>query len=314
MKVILIEIVIVAVVWLVLRLLRGKITFFRGGYAVRKDSYMQDEKKRMLVEDTHFFRGKERESRSVRMDGTGIVQSRIPLDKNNKALMAYSYCAPMLSMVKGLGNSIRRALVLGGAGCTVPLYIAQNYEGAKVDVVEINAESIRIAKEYFVKEYAGENGPIQFIQEDAKDAVKKLEPGYQFIFCDLFIGGQPVALVYDDVFMKDLSRLAGENGMLVVNGGSLPMVGVRVVLAAMVEAFSNAWAMLLGNEGFVLVASNRGMPAMDNLVQNAQGVIGVYPSQLTLESLAEVAAERERMAREGVTPPRPAEGDAYEEA
>lgn len=284
MKVILIEAAVIVGVALVLYLIRNKIRFFRGGYVIRRDSYMQDDKMKLVIEDTCFFKGKERNCRSLRVDGSNLVYSRIPLDKNNKVLMVYSYCAPLLAMVKGGGVSLKRTLVLGGGGSAVPLYIAQSYDKAKVDVVEISGESIRISKEHFVKDYAGEGGPINMILADAQNAVKTLEAPYQFIFCDLYIGGQPADAIYNVDFMNDLSRLAGENGMLVINGGSLNMLGVRIMLTSMLSAFKNAWVMLLG-EGFVLAASNKDMPAMDNLLLNNEGVISLYPNQLVEEDI-----------------------------
>ena len=290
MKVILVEILIVVVVAVVLYAIRNKIRFFRGGYVVRKDSYMQDDKMKILVEDTHLWSGKAKGNRSIRVDGTNLIYSRIPLDKAENALLVYGYCAPFLSMQNGTGASIKRALVLGGGGGAVPLYILQNYENAKVDVVEINADSIRMCEKYFLQDYVGENARANMILDDAKNAVKTLEPTYQFIFCDLYIGGQPVDAVYDPAFMKEVSRLAGSNGMLAINGGSLSFPGMRVVLACLLSTFKNAWA-FLGNEGFVLLASNRDMPAVDNMLMQANGVVLLHPNMLQDDVLKAIGDE-----------------------
>lgn len=281
LKVILIELIILAAVFVLFRLLRSRIVFFRGGYTLRKDSYMQDEKMKILVEDTHFRRGAERNSRSLRVDGTNLIYSRVPLDKENKALMVYSYCAPLLAMLKGVGTGVGRCLVLGGAGGAVPLYILQNYDKAAVDTVEINAESIRICEQYFLADFSGEGGRSRMIHDDAKNAVQTLEAPYQFIFCDLFVGGQPAEVVYDARFMREISRLSGENGLLVINGSGFSLQGARVSLKILRESFAYAWVMLI-SDGFVLMACNRAMPALDNLLRNG-GVIPLYPSMMELE-------------------------------
>lgn len=283
MKVILIELIIAAAVFIILRLLRHKIVFFRGGYTIRKDSYMQDEKMKILVEDTHFRRGAERNCRSLRVDGTNLIYSRIPLDKENKVLMVYSYCAPLLAMLKGVGTGVHRCLVLGGAGGAVPLYILQNYDKSTVDTVEINAESIRTCEQYFLSDYSGADGRSHMIHDDAKSAVKALEASYQFIFCDLFVGGQPAEVVYDARFMRDISRLSGDNGLLVINGSGFSLQGARVMLKTLREAFAHAWVMLI-SDGFVLMACNHAMPALDNLLFNG-GVIPLYPSMMELEDV-----------------------------
>lgn len=282
MMVILIEIAVVAVVAIVLYAIRNKIRFFRGGYVVRKDSYMQDERMKLVVEDIHFRRGAERNSRSIRVDGSNLVYSRIPLDKENKVLLVYSYCAPLLAMLKGTGTGIDRALVLGGAGGAVPLYILQNYETARVDTVEISAESIRICEKYFLQDFSGQGGRSHMVHDDAKNAVKTLTPPYQFIFCDLFIGGQPADVVYDEAFMRDVSRLSGENGLLVINGSGFSFEGVRMMVKVLQGAFSHVWAMML-SDGFVLMARNQAMPALENLMRHGQGVIPIYPSMVEIE-------------------------------
>lgn len=308
MRVLLIEVIIIVVVLVVLRLIRNKLRFFRGGYVVRKDSYMQNDEMRIIVEDTHFFRGKARENRSMRVGGGNLVYSRIPLDKENKVLMVYSYCAPLLGMLKGGGTSIRRTLTLGGGGGAVPLYILQSYDGSTADVVEFNEGSIDMMRKYFLQDYAvGEKPRANLIHADAKDVVKSLEAPYQFIFCDLYVGGQPAELTYDEAFMQDVSRLAGETGMLVINGGSLNMWGVRFVMRTLLKTFTNAWAMYLGGEGFVLVAANREIPPMDNLLLNGNGVIPLYPANtMTKEFLMadsqEAPTQRTRVA-EGDAPP-----------
>ena len=286
MRILLIELLVIAGGFLVLRLLRSKIQFFRGGYILRRDSFAQNESMRVFVEDTHFFRKKQGTFRSMRVEGSNLVYSRIPLDENNKALMVYPYCAPLLKMLKGYGTSIRRTLTLGGGGGAVPLHILQNYDGSTADIVEFNADSIRMMQQYFLTEYIGGESPrAKLIHADARDAVGTLDAPYQFIFCDLYVGGQPDELIYDMPFMQQVSRLAGETGMLVINGGSLNLRGVCVVLRTLLQTFTHAWALSMGMAGFVLVAANREMPAMENLMFGAGGIIPIYPSPITKESL-----------------------------
>lgn len=290
MRILLIELAILAAVLLILYCIRGKIRFFRGGYVIRRASYMQDSKLKILIEDTKFYRGKERNSRCARVDGTGVVYSRIPLDKTNKALMVYSYCAPLLAMLKGTGG-LSRTLTLGGGGGSVPLYILQSYENTHVDIVEINADSIRTSKEYFLPDYTqGDTPRASLLQADAKDAVKTLQPPYQFIFCDLYVGGIPAEIVYDPAFARDISRLAGDEGLLVVNGDSLSMAGLRGMTIHLLSAFAHAWAIMV-SEGFVLMASNKEMPALDAMLRNNPGIITMYPSQMDEETLRAEAAK-----------------------
>lgn len=279
MKVILIEILILLLIAVVLYAIRNKIRFFRGGYTLRKASYMQDEQMKLLVEDLKFFRHKERNVRSLRVDGGNLVYSRIPLDPSNNMLLVYSYCAPLLAMLKGVGATPNHSLVLGGGGCAVPLYLLRNYEGSRVDIVEISEESIRISKEYFLPEYANDESRVHFIHDDARNAVAALSSEYQFIFCDLYNGGQPANIVYSEELMQHMSRLAGNSGLLVINGSGFTMDGTSVVLKNLLATFQHAWVMLL-SDGFVLLARNTPLAAIDNLLRYGHGVVGMYPNIL----------------------------------
>jgi len=290
MTIILIEVFAIAAVAVILHAIRGKIRFFRGGYIVRRDSYKEDERIQLIVEDMKFFTRKERDTRVLRMDGSGVLYSRIPLNKESNALLVYSYCAPLLSMLKGIGATPERTLVLGGGGGAVPLHLLRSYERVSVDVVEICAESIRITKSLFLPDYAQDGGRLNFVHNDAKNAVKALSPAYQFIFCDLYAGGVPAEIMYNPDFMRDISRLAGTDGLLVVNGGSFSPKGVFVLLRNLHAAFAKAWVMLL-SDGFVLLARNSEMPSLDNLLLNGQGIVPIYPSPYTEEALRDTTGE-----------------------
>ena len=286
MRILLIEFLVAAGVFIVLRSLRSKIRFFRGGYILRKDRYMQNESMQVIVEDTRFLRKKQNNFRSMRVKGSNLLYSRIPLDKNNGALMVYPYCAPLLKMLKGSGTAISRTLTLGGGGGAVPLFMLQNYEGSVADIVEYNADCVRMMQTHFLSDYIdGDPARANLIHADAKDAVNALDAPYQFVFCDLYVGSQPAELMYDMAFMQQVSRLVADTGMLVINGSSLNMRGVFLVLRTLLQTFTHAWAMSLGMSGFVLVAANRELPAMESMMLGSSGIIPIYPSPFTKEKL-----------------------------
>lgn len=261
----------------------GWLRFFWRGVTIRRGAY-QDGDLRVLVEDTHYLGGDEESFRGLRVDALDVTYSRIPLKRGSGALLVYGYCAPLIAMAAAQAGGLNRALVLGGGGGAVPLYMLRNYDEAQVDIVEYSAGAVDACARFFLPDYVGEGGRARLIQADAREAVHDLDGSYTFLFCDLYVADEPAEITYDAAFAKEMSRLVADEGLLVVNGGGLTMDGVRGVLKNLLAAFDQAWAMML-EEGIVLVAANRPMPMIDRLMAGGSGIVPLYPSVLREEEL-----------------------------
>ncbi len=294
MTIILVEVGILLALWIARKLLKNKISFFLregGGYTVRRDSYRQDGQL-VLIEDVVYWRHPEKNRRYVRVDKTNIVYSMVMLDKRVNTLLVYGFCIPLLSMLKGSDTELRRALVLGGGGGSVPLYILRNFTETRTDIVEISEKSIETCKKHFLSEYAGDENRVRFYQDDAANAVNKLTETYQFVFCDLYLGGNVAEMVYDWSFLQKAAALTDPNGFLVINGSGFSTAGAACVVAMLKRSFAHVWLMYVHGHGFVPIASNKEWKALDRiLAEPSPTFLPVYPSVFTDAEL-KVISER----------------------
>ena len=93
-----------------------------------------------------------------------------------------------------LGRDIRRVLVLGGGGFSWPKHLIAYHPEISVDVVEIDAGMIRIAREYFgldelERQYHAESeGRLRIFCEDALGFLLTHDDTYDLIVNDCFVG------------------------------------------------------------------------------------------------------------------------------
>lgn len=245
-----------------------------GGVAIVRARYA-DGDTHLLVEDTYHWWSSDEDSRSLRVEDSPVVYSRVPLPLDQGSLLVYAYCAPLIVMVAWAGEGFSRALVLGGAGGAVPLYILSQYD-AQVDVMDMSARSIEISKRYFLADYVGSDR-LTFLHAEASVGVEQLSGPYDFIFCDLFSGDTLAEVVYSAPFVQALHRLTGPSGLLVINGGSIPTEKLRLLLGHLLGTYGHAWAMMLDDP--IILAAREPMPDIDALMR-AEGVIPLYPSAL----------------------------------
>ncbi len=169
----------------------------------------------LVVEDRINRLLPKRSARILRLAGTSIYYSMVPLDPGEHRLLCYQYCAEaMKSRDHGF---FRHTLVLGCGGGAVPRWILEEYPEATVDVVEISREMINVCRKYFLYEWE-DSGRLRYHCTDAENYEP---PGYkyQFIFCDMFDGTDLVPFVYSRNYAAKLHGMLSDGGILVINCG-----------------------------------------------------------------------------------------------
>ena len=109
-----------------------------------------------------------------------------------------------------------QALFLGGGGYTFPRFIEASYPEAKVDVVEIDPEVTRVARQYLG---VSEDTRIRSFNEDARwFLMNSKESGrYDFIFGDAFNDLSIPYHLTTREFAQQLRRVLKPDGMLMAN-------------------------------------------------------------------------------------------------
>ena len=92
---------------------------------------------------------------------------------------------------------LRNALMIGGAAYQYPKHFISHYPGASMDVVEIDENATKIAKEYFflgdlIRDYDTEKtGRLNLITGDGRVFLSETDKIYDAIFNDAFLGDMP---------------------------------------------------------------------------------------------------------------------------
>ncbi len=169
----------------------------------------------MLVEDRIYAFSPARSERILRLAGTGIYYSVVPLDPYQHRLLCYEYCDDALELRPF--DFYRHALVLGCGGGAIPRWLLEKYPDLTVDVVDRSAKMIEVCRTYFLFRWE-DSDRLRYICTDAKEYEPPEEP-YQFIFCDLFNGTDLAPFVYTGDYAVKLRQMMSDDGILAINCG-----------------------------------------------------------------------------------------------
>lgn len=117
----------------------------------------------------------------------------------------------------------RRALVIGGGGCSFPKLLAAERPDAHVDVVEIDPCVIDAARRWFYVDKAASRmrsygGDLRLVCADGRAFLDAAPTGsYDMIALDAFCGASPVALLADDGTARACWRALVPGGAVAAN-------------------------------------------------------------------------------------------------
>jgi len=131
--------------------------------------------------------------------------------------MAFEY-TKFYRMAKHINPDLKRVLVIGGAGYSIPKDFLNNYPDVRVDVVEIDPELTELAKKYFNLK---DNPRLNTYHEDGRTFINRTAEGgkekYDAIFIDAFKSySMPFQLTTKE-FINRLSDSLNDDGVVITN-------------------------------------------------------------------------------------------------
>ena len=149
-------------------------------------------------------------------------ESATYIDENKCNELVYEYTKYYDLMFES-SKEIKDVLMIGGAGYSYPKYYISNYLDKSMDVVEIDEDITKIAKEYFyldklIEDYnLNKNHRLGLIAEDGRTYLNKNTKKYDAILNDAFAGETPaVTLTTLEAAQKVYNSLS-ENGLYLSN-------------------------------------------------------------------------------------------------
>ncbi len=146
-----------------------------------------------------------------------FVQSAMFTDSDELALEYANY----YHLIKHFKSDFQNTLLIGGAGYTFPNEYLKKYPTARMDVVEIDPQMTRIAKEFFrLKEHPH----LNIIHEDGRVFLNQSAAGkYDVVLMDAFgsLFSVPFQLTTVEA-VQNISRVLKDDGVVIFNlGGAI---------------------------------------------------------------------------------------------
>ncbi|MFW5896195.1 MAG: spermidine synthase [archaeon] len=174
--------------------------------------------------------------------------SAIDLEDPNEHVFTYTryFHLPLL-----MTEDVDRVLFVGGGGFTGPRIFADRYD-VEVDVVEIDPEVVRVAKEYF---RVNETDSLDIYTGDGREYLEETDRTYDLIVLDAYKKAQvPFHLTTREFFSLAHSRL-DEDGILLANVISAPSGSgsafFRAEYKTMSQEFEQVYAYRTADSTFV---------------------------------------------------------------
>ena len=136
----------------------------------------------------------------------GLIQNKMSAEGNSLTASTYN-----LEKLTNFAPHAKNALILGFGVGVVPSKLKK--KGMKVSVVDINPNTLSVAKKYF--HYKQNNTKIFF--EDARMFVRKCVDEYDIVIIDIFHGDGMPEHVTTKEFFQDIKTCLSTNGILVSN-------------------------------------------------------------------------------------------------
>jgi predicted membrane-bound spermidine synthase len=251
--------------------------------------------KPVLDEETYFFKESDyytiklkKETRSGETPLEALVLDHLVhsyTDLNDPLYLEYEYIRIYEEVVRWQASKRKsfKTLFLGGGGYTFPRFIEAKYPEAEIDVVEIDPEITRVAKNYLG---ISDDTRIRTFNEDGRWFVMNCreQENYDFIFGDAFNDLSIPYHLTTKEFAIQLKRLLKTDGLLLAmvidsfkNGAFMPSY-----IRTLEEVFGKGNVHLItlssdydhiGISTFVVVASPRRLD-MDDFVKTVKGKEG----------------------------------------
>ena len=149
-------------------------------------------------------------------------QSATFMDEDKKYDLVFAY---LRAFNRGfdIDPNIQNILLLGGAGYAYPKYVISHYPDVRITVIEIDPQSIEIAKQHFylndlIEEYNLNNSDrFTNITADAVGYLENNDVKYDIIINDLYADLDPVyqLLTYEGIYT--VKKRLNENGIYALN-------------------------------------------------------------------------------------------------
>lgn len=144
------------------------------------------------------------------IDNAG-VQSAVMPESPDELYLDYARAYRVASEIK---PDLKKALMIGGGGYSVPRDFLKRHPLSEMDVVEIDSEITEMARKYF---FLTDNPRLHIFHQDARSFLNRSESIYEVVFLDAFNALTPPANLTTIEFMTNLKNHLTSDGFVMIN-------------------------------------------------------------------------------------------------
>jgi spermidine synthase len=122
--------------------------------------------------------------------------------------------APVAFTSLALCGELRRALVVGLGGGTLPMFLRHHYRDAVIDAVDIDPDVVHVAREYFGFR---DDNRMRAIVADGRAFIEQSRQPYDLIFLDAFGSDTVPPSLTTQEFLRAVLRMVRPGGVVVGN-------------------------------------------------------------------------------------------------
>ena len=150
----------------------------------------------------------------------GVLSSYVALDDPTYLEFEYTrWIGDLLDSLEPAGAPLR-VLHLGGAACTLAVYVEITHPGSRQSIVEIDGKLIDLVRAQFG---IRSSRRFRLVHDDALRALQQTPDGaIDAIIRDAFVGRSTPAHLEDDGLMKESARALAPNGIYISNVADRP--------------------------------------------------------------------------------------------
>jgi len=217
------------------------------------------------------------DTRTLYLDGQR--HSAMDLEDPYRHVFDYTRYFHLPFLVADDPDDVERVLFVGGGGFTGPKRFVHEYPNVTVDVVEIDPEVVRVAKEYFAVE---ESPRLNIYRADGREFLRETDTEYDLIVLDAYRKDKVPFEMTTVEFMQLANDRLDEDGILFANLISAPNGAASEFYRAEYKTMHRVFPQVYT------------FPTVDaNVVQNVEVVATKDRTRLTEEELLDRNAARD---------------------
>lgn len=196
---------------------------------------------------------------------SGGFSSAIYTDKNKQNELVFPYLRAYDDILISNGISDKTAyLMIGGAGYTFPRYLLSHYDDKTIDVIELDEDVEKIAREYYgFEEYITKySDRLGLYTDDGRMFVSETDNKYDVVLNDAFSGDVPARTLATKEAVHEIHGVLNEKGIYMSNViGSPDDDFIKNEFKTIASEFEYVWLVHAGEmnteyTNYIIVASD----------------------------------------------------------